>query len=173
MDARRQGAALRRKRDDGASILIATASTRDARDLAEEVLLFARGALVHRAPSGDPRRVGNARGFRLDVVASDAGALLGELAREPSIAEATRDPAGRLALQGPDALAMARAVARAVSASGVVLESMRLVPLSLEDARAASPPPGGAVIALARLPLGAWPALRAGGWPWRSGAPSP
>ena len=128
-------AALRRKRDEGACILVATTSTRDARDLADEVLLFDRGALVQRAPAGDPRLFAGGRGFRLHVVTSDARALLRELAHDPAIAEAALGGDGQLALEGADPVAMARGVARGVAATAVVLEAMRLEPLTLEDAR--------------------------------------
>ena len=118
------------------AVLVATASVRDAGELADDHALLHTGALVGQAASLDTLSSFSARGARMRVMASDPQALVAALAREPEVeAVARRD--GVVVARGRDARLLARAVGRAVLASGVEVVEMRLEPPSLDDARQA------------------------------------
>ncbi|WP_394846631.1 hypothetical protein LZC95_04090 [Pendulispora brunnea] len=110
---------LRRRAKEGACIVIATASTRDARDLADQRFVFQHGLLVADASLLRPAE--------LHVVSSDARTLAGALAREAAVTEVVASDQ-RVIVRGADPLALAHAVGQAVLASGVQLDSMRLEP---------------------------------------------
>jgi len=125
VDARALGALpalLKQRAKEGACIVIGTASTRDARDLTDQRFAFDRGILL-----AEPHV--RATEAELHVVARDPRALAGALAKESAIAEIVASDQ-RVIVRGTDTLAMAHAVARAVLASGVELDSLRLEPLS-------------------------------------------
>ncbi len=124
MDARaaaRLPEQLRRRANEGACIVVGTASPRDARALAGRTLAMDRGALIE-----GPRPP---RAAELHVVASDPRALAAALAGDAAVADFTASDR-RVIVRGTDAPAMAHAVAQAVLASGATLIAMRLEPAS-------------------------------------------
>jgi ABC-type multidrug transport system ATPase subunit len=134
--AGRLPALLRERARQGATIVLATASVRDAGELADDHLVLQDGAVLGQASSLDALAAFTQAGARMRVMASDPLALVAALAREPEIeAVARRD--GVVVARGKEARGLAQAVGRAVLASGVELVEMRLEPPSLDDARAA------------------------------------
>ena len=118
------------------AIVLATASVRDAGELADDHVVLQNGALLGHAASLDALSAFTLPGARMRVLASDPLALVAALAREPEIeAVARRD--GVVVARGKDARTLAQTVGRAVLAAGVELVEMRLEPPSLDDARAA------------------------------------
>jgi ABC-2 type transport system ATP-binding protein len=135
--APRLPAALRDRARDGCAVVIATASVRDACELADDQVLLHRGGVVGQSSALDLVSGFAPHGARVRVVTSNARALLAALARDPDVdAVAHRD--GAVVARGADALAVARAAARAVLESGVDLVEMRVEPPTVEEARAAT-----------------------------------
>ncbi len=129
-------ALLRARAADGVAVLIATASVRDAGELADDHVLLHAGTLVGQASSLDTLSAFTPAGVRMRVLASDPQALVAALALEPEIeAVARRD--GAVVARGGSARSLAQAVGRAVLAAGVEVVEMRLEPPSLDDARLA------------------------------------
>jgi len=110
---------LRRRAQEGACIVIATASARDARDVADQRFVLQHGLVVADASVRGPTE--------LHVVSSDARILAGALAREGAVSEVVASDQ-RIIVRGTDPVALAHAVGQAVLASGVQLDSMRLEP---------------------------------------------
>ncbi|HEX3345265.1 MAG TPA: hypothetical protein VHS09_11865 [Polyangiaceae bacterium] len=130
-------ALLRARGRDGGAVLVATASLRDAGDVADDHVFLRGGTLAGTASSIGELAASSADGVRMRVVSSDPQALLAAVAREPSVdAVGRRDDA--VVARGRDAKVLAAAVGRAVVASGVDVVEMRVEPPSLEEARAAS-----------------------------------
>ncbi len=124
------GDVLRARAAEGACVVVATASMRDARALADDVLTFDRGALARRAPASDPLVLAGPRGAAVRVVSSDAARLAAALADERGV-QGVSFSAGVVVARGADAVAVAAAVARAASRADVLVES--LVPDLLHD----------------------------------------
>ncbi len=134
--AGRLPALLRERARQGMAIVLATASVRDAGELADDHVVLHGGALLGHAATLDALAAFTPSGARMRVLASDPLALVAALAREAEIeAVARRD--GVVVARGKDAHLLAQAVGRAVLAAGVELVEMRLEPPSLDDARAA------------------------------------
>jgi ABC-type multidrug transport system ATPase subunit len=133
--------ALRDRAKSGASIVIATSSPRDARDLSEEQWILERGRLVATTRSSDTSALSATPKSRLRVLARGARpgsrALLGALASEPHIADIEMDGEALL-LGGSDPAAMAESVSRAALAAGIELEVMRFEAPTLDELRAAA-----------------------------------
>jgi ABC-type multidrug transport system ATPase subunit len=128
---------LRARGLDGCAVLVATASLRDAGDLADDHLLLRGGTVAGRAASLDALAALSPGGVRMRILVSDPRALLGALAGEEAVeALARRD--GAVVARGRDAPALAAAVGRAVVASGVDLTEMRIEPPSMDEARGAT-----------------------------------
>ncbi len=111
------GGALRARAEAGACVLVTTASLRDARDLADELVTFSQGAVVAEEAS----RIG---AVRLRVVVDDARALVAALAGDADVLS--------LASRGDTVVAVgsseprvAAAIARAAGRAGVALREMR------------------------------------------------
>jgi len=129
--------ALRARAAAGACVVVATASPREAHDLAEDVMVFDRGRLVRRSPPWDPVLVDGPRGVLFRLIASDARALASALAQDAAVRRVETD--GRVVLaQGELRLPLAEAIARAVKASGVDIELMRSEVPVLDELRAAA-----------------------------------
>jgi ABC-2 type transport system ATP-binding protein len=137
--------AVRAYARDGRAVVVATASLRDAGELADDHVLLRAGVPVGQVASLELLAGAAPPGARVRIVTSQAQALLAELAREPGIeAIARRD--GAVIARGGDAVALAQAAGRAVVASGVDVFELRLESPSMEEARAvltepARPPP--------------------------------
>jgi ABC-type multidrug transport system ATPase subunit len=128
---------LRARGRDGCAVLVATASLRDAGDLADDHVLLRGGTVAGRAGSLAELSAFSPDGVRVRIVASDPQALLAAVAREGAVdAVARRD--GAVVARGRDAALLAAAVGRAVVASGVDVTELRVEPPSMDDARAAS-----------------------------------
>jgi ABC-2 type transport system ATP-binding protein len=122
---------------EGRAVVVATASVRDAGELADDHVLLRAGAIVGRASSLDALAEFSPQGVRIRIFASDPRNLAAALAREDGVeAVARRD--GSVVARGRSAIELARAAGRAILASGVDLTEMRIEPPSLEEARAAS-----------------------------------
>lgn len=128
---------LRARSRDGCVVLVATASLRDAGDLADDHVLLRGGTVAGRAGSLGELSAFSLDGVRVRIVASDPQALLAAVACEAAVeAVARRD--GAVVARGRDIAALAAAVGRAVVASGVDVTEIRVEPPSMDDARAAS-----------------------------------
>jgi len=134
------GSAVRTCARDARAVLVATASLRDAGELADDHVLLRAGAVLGQVASLELLAGVAQPGARIRIVTGQPHALLAELAREPEIeAVARRD--GSVVARGGDALELARAAGRAVVASGVDVSEMRLELPSMEDARAVTTGP--------------------------------
>jgi ABC-type multidrug transport system ATPase subunit len=138
MDARaasRLGEAVRARAADGACVIVATASPREASELAQDLLVFDKGKLARRAPPS-PELLTHAAGpARLRVVTSDARAFVAALAAEEAVQTLEADASGVVAT-GADAVVVAGAIARAVVKARVEVESLRAETPTLEELRA-------------------------------------
>jgi ABC-2 type transport system ATP-binding protein len=135
--ASRLAACVRASARDARAVVIATASLRDAGELADDHVLLQRGGVAGGAASLELLSSFAPPGARLRIVTSQPHALLAELARESGVeAIARRD--GAIVARGPDAIALAQAAGRAVLASGVDVSEIRLEAAPLDEARAAA-----------------------------------
>ena len=128
---------LRVRSRDGCVVLVATASLRDAGDLADDHVLLRGGTVAGRAGSLGELSAYSPDGVRMRIVASDPQALLAAIATEAAV-EAVARREGAVVARGRDAVALAAAVSRAVVASGVEVTEIRVEPPTMDDARAAS-----------------------------------
>jgi ABC-type multidrug transport system ATPase subunit len=126
--------AIRTRARDACAVVVATASARDASDLADDHVLLQAGAVVGRAASLELLSGSAAPGARVRIVTSQPQALLTELARDPGV-EAIGRRDGAVVARGADALALARAAGRAVLASGADVIELRFEAPSIDDAR--------------------------------------
>jgi len=127
---------LRARAADGCAVLVATASVRDAGELADDHTLMQMGTVAGQAASLTALGAFTAAGARLRILASDPLALVAAIAREPDV-EAVARREGLVVARGKDATTLARAVGRAVIASGVDLIEMRPDSPTLDEARSA------------------------------------
>jgi ABC-type multidrug transport system ATPase subunit len=127
---------LRARSRGGRVVVIATASIRDAAELADDHVFLRGGAVVGKASTLDALVRFSPQGVRLRILVSDARALVAALAREEEVeAVARRDTS--VVVRGRDAVGLARAAGRAIVASGVDVTEMRIEPPSLEELHAA------------------------------------
>jgi ABC-type multidrug transport system ATPase subunit len=143
MDPRAAGlvaAALRDKARSGAAVLVATASLRDAGDLADDHVLMRAGVPVAQLRSLVDVVGFSPAGARLGIylrTVADARALVAAIAHDASVDGVDRDDAV-VKLRGSDVVWLARAAASASFEAGVdVLEIAVSVP-GQEEARAAA-----------------------------------
>ena len=128
--------ALRTRAQEGACVVVATGSTRDARTLADDVLTFDRGTLVRRAPASDPLALAGPRGASVRAVSSDAKRLAAALAGEP----AARDVGVEgdvVVARGAEVVTLAAAIARVALREGIAIEALRPELLRDDELRAA------------------------------------
>jgi ABC-2 type transport system ATP-binding protein len=121
----------------GCAVLVATASLRDAGELADDHVLLRGGTVAGRAASLDELAAFSPEGVRMRILVSDPRALLAALAGEEAV-EALARRHGAVVARGRDPRALAAAVGRAVVASGVDLTEMRIEPPSMDEARGAA-----------------------------------
>jgi ABC-type multidrug transport system ATPase subunit len=146
MDARAIGRLpqlLRDRAEQGAVVIVATASVGDASDLAQDHVLLRRGTLVRRGGAQDLLagfwQDGNNARLRVVLRDEDDGrALAAALARQPAVVAIER-LAGALCARGRDAEALARAAGHAAVEAGVDVAELRFDPPSLDEARARTP----------------------------------
>jgi ABC-2 type transport system ATP-binding protein len=129
--------ALRARAKDGACVVVATASPRDAAEIADALLVFDRGTMIRHTSALDPVGATGPSGARLRVLASDARALLAELAHEQAIAGV--ETQGKVIIaRGKEVLDLAAAIGRAAVRAGTAVLEMRREMLTLDELRAAS-----------------------------------
>lgn len=128
---------LRARAAAGCAVLVATASVRDAGDLADDHVLLQQGVVAGRAASLDALGAFTPSGARLRIVASDPQALVAAIALEPDVTAIGRRE-GIVIARGKDPTTLARAVGQAIVASGVDVLEMRLEPPTLDEARSAA-----------------------------------
>jgi ABC-type multidrug transport system ATPase subunit len=112
--------ALRARGAASACVVFATASRRDATDLADSVLFVERGALVGHVAAASVR---NARRVALRAIVSDARPLLAALAADAPF-EAIEAESGAVVVRGGERAALAAAIARAALRAGVTLHAL-------------------------------------------------
>jgi ABC-2 type transport system ATP-binding protein len=127
---------LRARARDGCAVVLATASVRDAGELADDHVLMRDGAVAGRVASLDELARFSPQGVRLRILASDGRALAAALAREPGV-EAVARMGETVVARGRDAVELAQAVERAIAACGVEVTEMRIKAPSLDEVRAA------------------------------------
>jgi ABC-type multidrug transport system ATPase subunit len=130
------GVELERRAREGACVVLTTASTREAHELATHEIVFERGVVRRQGKPLDPVAIEGARGAAIRIVVSNAKRLLAALAEEASVTRVEASPSSVL-VRGGSAVELARAIARAVKRADVELESMRVEPLPLAPLRAA------------------------------------
>ncbi len=131
--------ALRAAAREGRSVVVATASLRDASELADDHVLLRAGAVVARAASIEALAGFSPDGGRLCIVAHDdrsAQVMAARLARE-AVVEAVERSGTSVRVRGRDPTALAEAVCRAAVETDSELAEIRVDPPSLEEARAA------------------------------------
>ncbi|MEO6420497.1 MAG: ATP-binding cassette domain-containing protein [Polyangiaceae bacterium] len=143
MDARAAAAfpaILRERARAGACVVISTASTREAAELADDHLTFDRGTLVKRAPSGERLALEGPDGARIRIVATpaDARLLVAALASEADVTAIATEADGMIVVTGRDLLSLAAAVGKAIRHAKVDIEMLRPEPLPLDELRAAT-----------------------------------
>jgi ABC-2 type transport system ATP-binding protein len=117
-------AAVRGRAADGGCIVVATASPREATELATDLHVLDKGSLVRATATASDLLARSPRPARFRVVAADARALVAALAAEAAIASLEADGRGVVAT-GAEPLEVAAAIARAALRAGVELESLR------------------------------------------------
>ncbi len=126
---------LRERAEGGVALVVATASVREASEIADDHLWLERGAIVGRTASSDGLARFSGSGVRIRVVTPQARALCAALARQECV-EAVARRETSVTARGADAVELARALARAIAESGAEVVEMRVQPPSLDEARA-------------------------------------
>jgi ABC-2 type transport system ATP-binding protein len=129
--------ALRELGRAGATVIVTTASVRDAGDLGEDHTLLRAGMAVGHVGSLEALAEFSPAGARVRLQTSDPAALAAALACEAAV-DAVARKEGSVVARGRDAAALARAAARAIVAARVEVTQMRFEPPSLDEARAAA-----------------------------------
>jgi ABC-2 type transport system ATP-binding protein len=129
-------AAVRGRAREGACVIVATSSTRDAAELADAHLVLEKGALSRRADTSDLGA--GAGGARVRVVTPDTRSLLAELAREAAVT-GVESAGNALVASGADLLSTVAAVGRAVVRSRVEVDDLRPELPTIDEARAPAP----------------------------------
>jgi ABC-type nitrate/sulfonate/bicarbonate transport system ATPase subunit len=143
---------LRARAAAGATVIVTTASVRDATKLADELAVMTQGFLAPLPPS--LAHVGS-DGARLRIVTSSSGAaaLVGALAEDPAIASVetsafsgdtrANGAASAVLVSGRDLLAVAGAVAAASTRTGIDVEAIESAVAPLDAIRAMLAAPRG------------------------------
>jgi len=132
--------ALQKKARNGCVVLVATASLRDAADLADDHAMMHRGTLVAELRTLDAVAGFSPGGARLRVVlqtAADARSMMAALAHDTSVEGIARADTVMI-LRGPDSVWLARAAAAAALEAGIDIVEMGLGTPPIEEARAAA-----------------------------------
>jgi ABC-type multidrug transport system ATPase subunit len=131
--------ALRAKSRSGCVVVVATASLRDAGELADDYVLLRAGAILGKTTSVRALARMAPGGARLTILARDAleaKRLVAALAGESDVAGVELE-ANTVKVRGPDPVTLARAAGRAASEAHVDVVEIRAEPPSLAEARAA------------------------------------
>jgi ABC-type multidrug transport system ATPase subunit len=136
--AGRVATVLRNKARGGCVVVVATASLRDAAELATDFVLLRAGSLIAHLRSIDEVAGFSPEGAELRVLlatAADARAMIAGLAHDASVEGIERDEA-TVRLRGPDATWLARAAAAAAIEAGIDVLEIGLGVPPLDEARA-------------------------------------
>jgi ABC-type multidrug transport system ATPase subunit len=133
-----RAAIVARGKQQGSCVVVATASIRDASDLADDVLILDRGALVRRSGPSDGLALGVTLGVRIRVLCTDPRALASVLAMEPATRALEADAEGAVIASGASLGDVAAAVGRAALRAQVDLHAITPEAASLEEVRAAA-----------------------------------
>jgi ABC-type multidrug transport system ATPase subunit len=129
--------ALRARAEAGVTVVLGTASPRDARALADRYALLSGGRLLRTGTMLDPLLAGEGDVQVLRATVSDARALAAALAQDVAVSTLLVEERSVLA-SGRTHAELARAVQRAVLATGVAVEAIVPEALSLEKLQAAA-----------------------------------
>lgn len=148
--ASRMAGVLRARAREGCVVVVATASTRDAAELADDYVLLRAGAIAGRASTLDDLAEFSPAGARVRIVVGDAASdLAARLARCEAV-EGVERAQGAVIARGADAHALAGAVQRALVECGATPIEIRPAPPPLEDARSAAAGIAAATFEVAR-----------------------
>lgn len=127
--AHRLGAALRDFARGDRVVIVATSSSRDAEALADDVWQLRTGCLRGPFPPATSTTMesSSSNGATLRVRVSDPRALTGALSRESTVEGVAYDDLG-VRVHGPNALALAEAVGRAIVATQVAVMELAAEP---------------------------------------------
>ncbi len=136
--------ALRARGREGWAVVLATASTRDAGELADDCVLVRTGKVVGPAPSPESFAGLSSGGVHLTVVTrspGDARRLVAALASDDELdaIEAIEVDGLALRARGREPATLARAAGRAAVAAGVDVVELRFGPTTVDAAPAAIP----------------------------------
>jgi ABC-type multidrug transport system ATPase subunit len=107
-----------------ACVVVSTGSPRDAASFADDVLTFAKGTLVRRAPAGAPSGLADAEDSCVRVLCSDPQRLAASVATCPEVRRVGVEGA-LIVAEGASVSAVAEAVARAALREGVTIDMLR------------------------------------------------
>jgi len=141
LDRQSLRAALWRAGDDGACVIVVTASMSHAVEFAGTLHLFERGRVTRRVLADDTGALVPGRGVELRVDVDLPRLLVAALADEPGIAGIEWDEQRHrslLSIRGPDLDGVALALARAAVASGASVRSIAPIAPQLDEVRAAA-----------------------------------
>jgi ABC-2 type transport system ATP-binding protein len=143
MDARALGRvpqALRARAQDGCSVILSTASLRDAGELADDHVFLRRGSVVGVTSSLEALAGFAHNGARLLIVTRDlssARALVAAVARDDDVDGVDHDGIS-VRVHGRDIVALAKAAGRAAASAQIDPVELRVQPPTLDEARAAA-----------------------------------
>jgi ABC-2 type transport system ATP-binding protein len=141
LDRRALRDALFRAADAGACVMIVTASTSDAIELASTIQLLERGRIARWIPVDESAALVPGLGTALRVEVDLPRLLVAALADDPAVAGLDWNPEGQRSIvwiRGDDMDRLALAVARAAVSSGANIRAMSPAPPHLEAIRAAA-----------------------------------
>jgi Cu-processing system ATP-binding protein len=131
---------LRAKSRSGCAVVVATASLRDAGEIADDYVLLRGGAILGQTTSVRALARIAPGGARLTILAPDAAQarrLVAALASESDVGGVELE-AHVVKVRGADPAALARAAGRAATEAHVDVVEIRAEPPSLDEARAAA-----------------------------------
>jgi len=134
-------AALLRAAQAGACVMIMTASTVDAAELATTIQLLERGQITRWVPVDESAALVPGRGTALQIEVDLPRLLVAALADDPAVSGLDWSPDGHrsmVSIRGEDLDQLALAVARAAQSAGVKVRSITPAAPGLEEIRAAS-----------------------------------
>jgi ABC-2 type transport system ATP-binding protein len=141
LDRHELRAALSRAADEGACVIVATASMGDAVELCRTIHILERGNIVRWVPVDDAGALAPGRSVALRVEIDLPRLLVATLADDPAVVGIDwdqQDHRSTLMVRGDDLDRLALAVARAASTSGASVRSIAPIAPGLDEVRAAA-----------------------------------
>jgi ABC-2 type transport system ATP-binding protein len=133
--------ALSRAADDGACVIVATASMGDAVELCRTIHVLERGNIARWVPADEAGALSPGRSVALRIEVDLPRLLVATLADDPAVVGIDwdqQDHRSSLMVRGNDLDRLALAVARAASTSGASVRSIAPVAPGLDEVRAAA-----------------------------------